>query len=324
MRVVLDRLSEKAWQSILPPEAAAVQQSWHYGEAARLIGRRVHRVEISTMYQRVGIAQVLIRPLGRLGQIGLMSRGPIWMPGTPKEMRAQALGHLRQSLPGKGLRLLLSTPEEDTKTILPLVTGSHLAEVPLLRDENAMRFALQGKWRNRLVKAEGYELRVRISRRLADLDWLLHLEHAQQKTKGYRNLPASFLRAWASSDPNGFQIYIAQSRGTPVAAMLFLVHAPGATYQIGWTSDAGREASAHHLLLWRAMQDLSKSGFKRLDLGTVDTVSTPGLARFKLGAGAKLRTLSATGLVVPMPSLPFRRGGKGPASRGKAMSVGSN
>jgi hypothetical protein len=203
-------MSESAWQSILPPEAAAVQQSWHYGEAAKLIGRRVHRAEMSTMSQRVGIVQVLIRPVGRLGQVGLISRGPIWMPGIPEEMRAQALGQLRRSLPGKGLRLLLSTPEEDTKSVLPLVTSSHLAEVALAHNQDTLRLALQGKWRNRLVKAEHSDLRVRISNRAEDLDWLLHLENAQQKTKGYRNLPASFLRAWAASCPDGYRIYISQ------------------------------------------------------------------------------------------------------------------
>ena len=324
MRVVFNRMSESAWQTILPPEAAAVQQSWRYGSAAKLIGRNVYRAEISTMYQRVGIAQVLIRPFGRLGQVGLMSRGPIWMPGTSKEMRAQASGELRRSLPGTGLRLLLSTPEEDTTAVLPLVTGSYLAEVPLSLTQDTMRDALQGKWRNRLVKAENSDLEVRISNRAQDLDWLLHLENGQQKIKGYRNLPAAFLRAWAASGPDGYKIFIAQSGGTPVAAMLFLVHAPGATYQIGWTSEAGRKASAHHLLLWRAMQDLSTSGLSRLDLGVVDTVTTPGLARFKLGTGANLRRLGATGLVVPVPSWPFRRTGKNNATHGKRMTIGSN
>jgi len=324
MRVVFDRISESAWQNILPPDASALQQSWRYGEAVKATGRRVHRVEISTMYQRVAIAQVLVRSLGSFGQVALVSRGPIWTSGTSKSIRLCAVNQLRRSLPGKGVRLLLSTPEEETGAVLPLVTGCHLAEIPLLREEEAMRQTLHGKWRNRLAKAENAGLQVRISSRAKDLDWLLHHENAQQKTKRYRNLPAPFLRAWGALGADGYRIFIAQSGGVPVAAMLFLLHAPGVTYQIGWTSGAGRIASAHHLLLWRAIQTFSKSGLQRLDLGAVDTVTKPGLARFKLGTGANLRKLGATGPVLPLPFWTMGRGGEGPNSREKFLKMESN
>ncbi len=324
MRVVLDRMSESAWQNGLPPDAAAMQQSWRYGEAAKALGRRVHRAEITTSSQRVGIAQVLIRPLGRLGQVGLMSRGPIWEPDTSKEMRGRAISQLRRSLPGRGLRLLMSTPEDENPGILPLVTGNYVAEVPLLQDLDVMRAALQGKWRNGLAKAESAGLRLRLCDRAENLDWLLHLETAQQKIKRYQNLPATFLWAWVSCGPAGYKIYIAYAQGNPVAAMLFMIHSPGVTYQIGWTSDAGRQVSAHHLLLWRAMQDFAKSGISRLDLGVVDTVTTPGLARFKLGTGADLRKLGPTGLVLPLPSWSFRRAGKDFESGADPITIGSN
>ena len=69
--------------------------------------------------------------------------------------------------------------------------------------------------------------------------------------------------------------------------MLFLKHGTGATYHVGWTSDAGRKASAHNLILATAATRLAETGVTRLDLGTIDTENAPGLARFKLGSGAK-------------------------------------
>jgi lipid II:glycine glycyltransferase (peptidoglycan interpeptide bridge formation enzyme) len=78
--------------------------------------------------------------------------------------------------------------------------------------------------------------------------------------------------------------------------MLFLVHGSTATYHVGWTGDAGRCASAHNLLLWRAMEALQRRGVRRIDLGLLDTVNTPGLARFKLGAGRVPHRLGGTWL----------------------------
>jgi hypothetical protein len=52
-------------------------------------------------------------------------------------------------------------------------------------------------------------------------------------------------------------------------------------------------------MLARAAEALAAEGLRWLDLGTVDTEAAPGLARFKLGTGARLRRLGATCLVLP-------------------------
>ena len=57
---------------------------------------------------------------------------------------------------------------------------------------------------------------------------------------------------------------------------------------------AGRRAQAHNVLLWRAIEGLKDTGADWLDLGGVDARRAPGIARFKLGLGARLFTLSGT------------------------------
>ena len=76
--------------------------------------------------------------------------------------------------------------------------------------------------------------------------------------------------------------------------MLMQMHPPVATYHIGWTNAHGRSLMAHHLLLWHAANDMANHGVTRLDLGTVDTQTAPGLARFKIGSGANIRPLGPT------------------------------
>ena len=78
------------------------------------------------------------------------------------------------------------------------------------------------------------------------------------------------------------------------AAMMFLIHGEAATYQVGWTSDQGRELNAHHLILWRAVEELRERGVRVLDLGGVNTIRSAGVARFKMRTGGKVLTLAGT------------------------------
>ncbi|GIT85375.1 hypothetical protein ROBYS_03910 [Roseobacter sp. OBYS 0001] len=81
--------------------------------------------------------------------------------------------------------------------------------------------------------------------------------------------------------------------------MLFLEHGPVATYHLGWTSSAGRGANAHYALLMHAADYFAERSITRLDIGTVDTENTPGLARFKIGSGAQVRALGGTWIRMP-------------------------
>ena len=82
--------------------------------------------------------------------------------------------------------------------------------------------------------------------------------------------------------------------------MLFLSHRPCVTYHIGWTSADGRATHAHNLLLDHATAHFFQNGFTTMHLGLIETETTPGLARFKLGAGARITPLGGTWLHLPI------------------------
>lgn len=296
MEIIWNRITASDWDRALPPQAAALQQSGRYGAIVALNGARVAWAEVCLNGHRVGLVQVVLRRV--LGvTVGLVSRGPIWTEPVSAPVQARALRALRRGMPGAGPRVLLVTPEAGEHG-LPLYSPAHMAELELTQDPQVMRRAMHGKWRNRLVKAEASGLQIRKSRRPKDLDWLLEAERQNRREKGYGGLPPWFVTRWAEAYPEGFLILTAHMGQGPVAAMLFLDHAPGVTYQIGWTSGAGRVFSAHHLLLWTAMTEFAALGRGRLDLGVLDTDTAPGLARFKLGSGAKMRRLGHTGLLL--------------------------
>ena len=76
----------------------------------------------------------------------------------------------------------------------------------------------------------------------------------------------------------------ARHQNQAVAGLLVLAHGNNATYQIGWTSEAGRPVNATNLCLWTAVEHLKERGLSRFDLGGVHHTS-PGLVKFKQGLG---------------------------------------
>lgn len=283
-----------------PQSSVAMQQSRLYGATLAAMGRQVAWAEIRRSDgSPLAHALALLRPVGGVATVGLIGRGPVWQGASPMRARAAVLRSLRRSLPGPGVGVLLVTPDRPLRGLLPLMTAPTLAQLPL-GEAGAMQARMHGKWRNRLRRAEDAQLRVEVSRNPDVLVALLEREIGQQQARKYRALPAGFIANWVRADPDAFAVYRAML-GTSdcVAEMLFLDHAPGVTYQIGWSSGAGRTLSAHQLLLWRAMQDYASLGRTCIDLGGLDTVNAPGLARFKLGSGARAHRLGESGLALP-------------------------
>lgn len=185
------------------------------------------------------------------------------------------------------------TPEEGVTGwgLVPLVTPLHHA---VWRLEGDLRAGMAGKWRNRLVAAERA---VRVGRGdAATLARLIAEEAAQRRARRYRALPEGFARA---IDPAALRLWEWRQAGAMGAAICLVVHGTSATYHLGWASAAAKAAGVHGVMLARAAEALREEGVRWLDLGSVDSEAAPGLARFKLGTGARLRRFGATCLVLP-------------------------
>lgn len=186
-----------------------------------------------------------------------------------------------------------------------VMTAATVAEWDIRPEVSVLRAGLHQKWRNALRRGEAARLRVFATQLPPDpTHWLLRAEAAQRRARGYRALPTWLAAAWAQVAPRDTLLLQAGPAHAPVAAMLFLIHGRGATYHIGWTAREGAEA--HRVLLWQGMLRLRDRGVERIDLGTLDTVNAPGLARFKLDTGATARALGGTWARTPLTALPAR------------------
>ncbi|MEO1139509.1 MAG: GNAT family N-acetyltransferase [Pseudomonadota bacterium] len=258
----------------------------------RQIGAHVAGITLRDGTQTLATAQLLRRRIGPL-RLSWLARGPVIGPSL---QASNVIAKMR--LPD----LSIAIPDDPGISAWfsdlgyrALLTPQHVAEIDL-RLSRETRFAAQhGKWRNRLRAALASPIKTEARPFDTGRDThLVALEMSQRKSRGYASLPAAFTMAYATTSPDAARLYLARDRSGIVAFMLFLLHPPVASYHIGWTDPAGRAHHAHNLLLWQASNDLADRGFTRLDLGSIDTETAAGLARFKLGSGATARALGST------------------------------
>jgi hypothetical protein len=305
MRAAWNGIDPAAWDRLHRTAAAALQQDRAYGDAMAGLGTQVLRAWVDDGGEPVGAAQFLVRRVGGLLPVALCSHGPVWAVGSPPARQAEALRAIRTTVPLRWPRVMLYTPDAPLEaagafaSMRRVMTGHSTVRIDLVREPDAIRAAMHGKWRNRLAAAERSALKVeRVGSKPAQYRWLLERELAQRERRGYIALPDGFVEAWQQARGRGgdagepLLALRADLGREPAAGMLFLVHGEAATYQVGWVGDAGRELGAHNLLLWHAIQRLRERGVRVLDLGGVDTARGAGLARFKIGSGGEVVTLA--------------------------------
>ncbi|MDZ4095075.1 MAG: GNAT family N-acetyltransferase [Paracoccaceae bacterium] len=289
MEIAWDTLDEAAWAARLNrADAAPLQQSWGYGVAMAALGATVRRALILVQGQEVALAQVLERR-----GVRLIGRGPVWLGESGAGLRRAVLRAL-----ARRMGPTLATPGEAVAGfgLIPLITPRHHAFWDLTPQLADLRSGLSGKWRNRLLKAETAQgMRGLQTADASAVEALLTAETAQRRARGYRALPADFIRAW----PDEVLAWNWHKGGQIRAGMVFLRHGPWASYHIAWADAVARADFVHGPMLWQAMLDLRARGVRGLDLGDVNHEDAPGLARFKLGTGARVTALGATCWVLP-------------------------
>lgn len=276
---------------------SALQQGWAYGQAVALQGHGVARFGAFAGEDCIALAQLVHRRLPFSLGLALLLRGPVWL-GQPDA--AAWLPELQRTI---GWRHLVWQPDDDDARDRRaggrrIWTGAAHVVLDLFPELSALRRGLDGKWRNMLKAGEAAGLKVDATSGGPALDWLIAEAERQRRERRYAAPHPSFqANLAAASGRKGALVLTASSGGQPIAAMLFLRHGSTATYQLGATTSAGRATRAHHRLLWEAVVRLKDAGCRRLDLGQADTVTSPGIARFKLGTGGEVLTLAGSYLL---------------------------
>jgi len=275
-----------------------LQQSAAYAAALSRRGRIVRRWLIEGADGRILYGmQAATRRIAGFAALTTALRGPFPFRADALAAGSMALAAAIGEISRPWPHALICAPELDdgpaaTRALRDarlrrVMTPQALAQVDLHGDMAGLRRRLDGKWRNRLVKAEAAGLRVDIARGGAAMTWLCAAHGRLMQAKGFRGLPPDFVADLAAvSARRDVFVCTAEHRRQTVAAALFLRHGAGATYLAAAAEPEGRARHAGTLLLWRGLIALQDAGVTTCDLGTIDTDRSPTLARFKLGAAA--------------------------------------
>jgi len=294
----------QAWDARHASAAAALQQDWAYGSSLAMLGVPVLRARVMRDGEQMAQAQFIVRKWWGLGAMALCTRGPVWTRVLLPKEEADVFRSLKKSLPLKGIRFMAVTPEvpfgqpHGLSAMRRIMTGMSTVMLDLSPSTDELRAQLDRRWRNRLVIGENSEMTIhRVGTNTGQYRWLLDVEKKQRADKKLDGLPFQFFDLYVDSrkQPAKNILTLRADLGRDrIAAMMFLIHGEAATYQVGWTSDKGRDLHAHNLILWKGIEELRSRGVRMLDLGGVNTIRSAGIARFKMSTGGKVLTLAGT------------------------------
>lgn len=222
----------------------------------------------------------------------ILDRGPLWFDGYETEQNIQSFfkefndlfpnrwGRKRRIIPETTLDI---SPYGYTKT----GPGYQTRILDLRQNNEKLRKNLKKNWRGTLKKAEKQGVRTEWDEKGEHLAWLLQHYAVDKETKGYDGPSVKLIKALAKTMiPRGDMIIgRAILDDKPIAGIMILRHGAGATYQLGFSSNAGRSVGAHHILLWNAMLELKDKGIKDFDLGGINNETAKGVQHFKEGMG---------------------------------------
>jgi len=278
------------------------QQSRAYGAALARAGRRVVRFRLDRAGRTLGVVQA-VGSLSVSGHCGVWHAlgGPLWRPGVATAEKCAGLRAIEGRLAGP-LRLLLLTPAlSSARTGAALegagmrrvLTGYTTAVLPVAASSDRQAARLRSGWRSALRQSFEAEATIGCRDARADLpllDAALARHEHERRRRGYAAVSREVVAAAARRGPA--LLATARSAAGLDAFMLVFVHGAAATYQVGWTSAAGRATCAHHRLLWSILTELRGRDVRFLDLGGLNL--PPGIVRFKLATGAVPRTFAGT------------------------------
>jgi len=305
MKVTWNAIDAASWDAQHARMGAALQQDWAYGACMKTLGVHVLRGWVTRDGEPVAMAQFIVRYFaGQLASMALCSLGPVWLTSVTTKEKQQIYLALKKSIPLNKLRIVLFTPAEERGANLGLsswrrvMTGQSTVMLDITKSLPELRAGLDKRWRHRLGGAENSELTIhRVGTNPGQYRWLLDADMQQREKRGLLGLPLQFFDLYAQSrqQPSKNILTIRADIGRDrVAGMLFLIHGESATYQVGWTNDAGRDQHAHNLILWHGIQELQARGVRMLDLGGVNTIRSAGIARFKMSTGGNVVTYAGS------------------------------
>jgi len=273
----------------------SLMQTWEYAEAKVATGPwKSFRAIVRDGEEIVAAVQGTMRPLPVAGG-GLVwiNRGPILMNDSVRfDSVLEAIAGWSER---RGWYVRIAPPlskgvlSEDGLTSVGFrrtQTGgwcSSAVDLNLTADD--LRSRLEQKWRNQLNKAIRDGVTVDCSTSKEVFDGYVGEYSETVKRKGFETtVTRDFLVALEAALPEDRKliVFVASHQRQALGSGLIAVYGHTAEYLAGSISDKGRQLNAGNALLWAAMIEMQRRGFRRFDVGGMHPERTPkGIYAFK-------------------------------------------
>lgn len=281
-------------------------QSYHYARAVCPLYRQEARWGLITIdEEEAGLVQILEAGFAKnFFHAVVLDRGPLWFAGFGAPDHVQVFfNEFARKFPRRFGRRRRIIPEiSDRPEMRDIMThcgyrrlsrpGYQTAWIDLRQDAETLKSDLRKNWRNTLSKAQRSGLSIDWTSDPNIFSELLTNYQSDQRKKGYDGPSIRLLQSLAACFENDIVIGRAHHKGQLVANILMICHGRSATYQLGWSSDDGRKAGAHNLLLWHSIDYLKTRQIDFLDLGGMNDETAKNVKTFKEGMGGNIVTLA--------------------------------
>lgn len=304
VEVEVDTQDEDGWNRLLAGFSdASIYQTWAY-EAVHSGERRMSHLLLRRGGCVVAAAQVRVVRIPLLGRGAAYVRwGPMWQPaGAPADpaVLALALKALRDEYVvrrGLSLRVLPRLFDDEAGGLRPLLGAQGFASAPTVRAQRTLllpidrpqarlRADMHPKWRSGLNQAERNGLAVAAGSGDELFAAFVPLYAQMHARKGFRaTSDVAEFRAMQRRlpEPLKLRVWIASSRGKPVAGLVGSAIGDMGLYLFGATADAGLPTKASSLLQWQMVCWLQQQGTAHYNLHGIDPLANPGTFHFKAG-----------------------------------------
>ena len=308
VRMEVRGFGQEEWNDIVSDiDTLSLMQTWEFGEAKALTGPwKVIRAVFFEDNEIVGAAQAMIR------MIPFLNRGLVWINRVPflknrniaqSDMYVDMLRELKKYWVEKKKMYLRIAPPlmasdenyaifEKAGYLRATETNGWASEiVDLSRSTEELRKGLQQKWRNCLNKAERLEVTCETGSSDVLMDEVLDDYKALLDNIGFKaNLSPELVRTMQDLLPDSrkMSVFAGRQDGEKLGSILIATYGETCMYLIGATNNAGRKVNANHYLIWNAVCEMKKRGFRWFDLGGAHLDNTPpGILHFKRGLKGK-------------------------------------
>jgi lipid II:glycine glycyltransferase (peptidoglycan interpeptide bridge formation enzyme) len=308
VRMEIRDFEQDEWNGIISTlDAPSLMQTWEFGEAKVRTGPwKVSRAVFRKDGNILGAAQAMIRA------IPFLNRGLVWINRAPLQNNinpAQSDAYLdmlrelkKYWVDKKKMYLRIAPPliASDENYAIFKEAGylritetdgwvSEIVDLSLSFDD--LHKSLQQKWRNCLNKAERLKVSCEVGTSAALVDELLDDYKSLLDNKGFNtNLTQEHMRTMQNLLPDlrKMLVFAGRQDGEKLGSICIASYGNTCMYLIGATNNAGRKVNANHYLIWNALCEMKKRGYRWFDVGGAHPDNTPqGILHFKRGLGGR-------------------------------------